>query len=54
MPPVLILQHLSTDGPAYLGHWLRREGVAHVVMNTQAELKVAFEEYNSGTFIKHK
>jgi len=36
MPPVLILQHLSTDGPAYLGHWLRREGVAHVVMNTQA------------------
>lgn len=36
MPPVLILQHLSTDGPAYLGHWLRREGHAHVVMNTQA------------------
>jgi len=25
-----------------------------IVMNTQAELNVAFEEYNSGTFIKHK
>ena len=25
-----------------------------IVMNTQAELKVAFDEYNSGTFIKHK
>jgi hypothetical protein len=25
-----------------------------IVMNTQTELKVAFDEYNSGTFIKHK
>ncbi len=25
-----------------------------IVMNTQAELNVAFEEYNSGAFIKHK
>jgi len=25
-----------------------------IVMNTQAELKVAFEEYSNGTFIKHK
>jgi hypothetical protein len=25
-----------------------------IVMNTQAELKVAFEEYSKGTFIKHK
>ena len=25
-----------------------------IVMNTRAELRIAFEEYNSGTFIKHK
>ena len=25
-----------------------------IVMNTQEELKIAFEEYNKGTFIKHK
>jgi redox-sensitive bicupin YhaK (pirin superfamily) len=25
-----------------------------IVMNTQEELKLAFEEYRSGTFIKHK
>jgi quercetin 2,3-dioxygenase len=25
-----------------------------IVMNTKAELKVAFEEYNNGAFIKHK
>ena len=25
MKPVLILQHLSADGPAYLGSWLERE-----------------------------
>jgi redox-sensitive bicupin YhaK (pirin superfamily) len=25
-----------------------------IVMNTQEELKVAFEEYENGTFIKHK
>ena len=36
MSPVLILQHLSSDSPAYLGTWLRREGVAHVVKDTEA------------------
>ncbi len=25
-----------------------------IVMNTQAELRLAFEEYQNGTFIKHK
>jgi redox-sensitive bicupin YhaK (pirin superfamily) len=25
-----------------------------IVMNTQEELKLAFEEYQNGTFIKHK
>jgi len=25
-----------------------------IVMNTQAELRVAFEEYQNGTFIKNK
>ncbi|HIJ58010.1 MAG TPA: pirin family protein, partial [Deltaproteobacteria bacterium] len=24
-----------------------------IVMNTQEELRIAFEEYNNGTFIKH-
>ncbi len=36
MKPVLILQHLNTDGPAYLGTWLGRHGVAHEVCNTEA------------------
>ena len=25
-----------------------------IVMNSEAELRVAFEEYRKGTFIKHK
>jgi hypothetical protein len=25
-----------------------------IVMNTQEELRIAFEEYENGTFIKHK
>jgi redox-sensitive bicupin YhaK (pirin superfamily) len=25
-----------------------------IVMNTQEELKIAFEEFHSGSFIKHK
>jgi GMP synthase-like glutamine amidotransferase len=36
MPPVLILQHLSADGPAYLGTWLQRAGVPFEVRNAQA------------------
>jgi GMP synthase (glutamine-hydrolysing) len=36
MQPILILQHLSSDGPAYLGTWLRRHGVAHEVLDTEA------------------
>jgi GMP synthase (glutamine-hydrolysing) len=36
MQPVLILQHLNTDGPAYLATWLRRQGVAFEVRNTGA------------------
>lgn len=36
MKPVLILQHLSSDGPAYLGTWLRQHGVAVDVRNTEA------------------
>jgi len=34
--PVLVLQNLDGDGPAYLATWLRRAGVAFVVFNTQA------------------
>ncbi|CAN5406400.1 hypothetical protein BH11PSE9_BH11PSE9_11080 [soil metagenome] len=36
MKPVLILQNLSTDGPAYLGTWLAREGMHADVRDTQA------------------
>ena len=36
MKPVLILQHLSADGPAYLATWLRAQGVAFEVRNTEA------------------
>ncbi len=36
MKPVLVLQHLSTDGPAYLATWLHREGVPFELRNTDA------------------
>lgn len=36
MKPVLILQHLSADGPAYLLTWLHRHAMPHVLLNTQA------------------
>ncbi len=36
MKPVLILQHLSGDGPAYLAQWLQRQGVRFDVRNSQA------------------
>jgi GMP synthase-like glutamine amidotransferase len=34
--PVLILQHLSADGPAYLRTWLQVHGVAHRVFDAEA------------------
>lgn len=34
--PVLILQHLSRDGPGYLATWLQRTGVPFEVRNTEA------------------
>ena len=36
MKPVLILQHLTQDGPAYLQTWLQRAGVPAVVVNSEA------------------
>jgi GMP synthase-like glutamine amidotransferase len=36
MKPVLVLQHLSADGPAYLGQWLHAQGVRADVRNTEA------------------
>ena len=36
MNPVLILQHLDGDGPAYLRTWLQREGVPFDLRNAQA------------------
>jgi GMP synthase (glutamine-hydrolysing) len=36
MKPVLILQHLSADGPAFLATWLQREGVAYEVRDSEA------------------
>lgn len=35
-PRVLILQHLTGDGPAYLGTWLQLRGVPCVVRSTEA------------------
>jgi GMP synthase (glutamine-hydrolysing) len=35
MKPVLILQHLSFDGPAYLGSWLVREGSRFEVFDSE-------------------
>jgi GMP synthase (glutamine-hydrolysing) len=34
--PVLILQHLSSDGPAYLGTWLAEQGVPCELRNSDA------------------
>jgi GMP synthase (glutamine-hydrolysing) len=36
MKPVLVLQHLTSDGPAYLAQWLREQDVAFEVFDTQA------------------
>ena len=36
MKPILILQHLSADGPAHFGTWLQRQGVPFEVRNTEA------------------
>lgn len=33
---VLILQHLSADGPAYFGTWLARHGVPFELLNSEA------------------
>lgn len=36
MKPVLILQHLDDDGPAFLRRWLQREGVPFELCNSQS------------------
>lgn len=36
MKPVLVLQHLSGDGPAHLGRWLLERGIAFEVRNAEA------------------
>jgi len=36
MKPVLVLQHLSSDGPAYLATWMQRHGVPFEVRNADA------------------
>ncbi|MBZ8139986.1 GMP synthase [Rubrivivax gelatinosus] len=36
MKPVLILQHLSSDGPAYLARWLHERGIAFELRDAQA------------------
>jgi len=36
MKPVLVLQHMDTDGPGYLATWLRARGVPFVVRNSAA------------------
>jgi GMP synthase-like glutamine amidotransferase len=34
--PVLVIQHLHADGPAFLGTWLREQGVPFEVFNSEA------------------
>lgn len=36
MKPVLILQHLDDDGPAFLRSWLQREGLPFELCNSQS------------------
>jgi GMP synthase (glutamine-hydrolysing) len=36
MKPILILQHLTDDAPAYLGTWLQRNGLPFEVRDTEA------------------
>lgn len=36
MKPVLVLQHMRSDGPAYLGEWLRAQGLAFEVFDSSA------------------
>lgn len=36
MKPVLVLQHLCADGPAFLGTWLQQRGVPADVRNAEA------------------
>jgi GMP synthase-like glutamine amidotransferase len=36
MQPVLVLQHLDFDGPAFLGTWLQQQGVPADVRNAEA------------------
>lgn len=36
MKPVLVLQHLSSDGPAFLASWLGARGVAFELRNAEA------------------
>jgi GMP synthase-like glutamine amidotransferase len=36
LKPVLVLQHLSGDGPAFLATWLRRRGIRFEVRDTEA------------------
>lgn len=36
MKPVLVLQHMASDGPAYLATWLRAQGLRFDVFNSAA------------------
>jgi len=47
MKPVLVLQHMDSDGPAYLGTWLRARGVPFEVFNSAAgqDFPAAIEGY---------
>jgi GMP synthase-like glutamine amidotransferase len=36
MKPILILQHMTSDGPGHLQTWLRERGLTHQVVDSQA------------------
>lgn len=49
MKPVLILQHVDNDGPAYLGTWLSRQAVGLELRNTGAgqDFPASLEGYSA-------
>lgn len=53
MKPVLILQHLCADGPAYLANWLAEQHVAFDVRNTQMSSTVSVSPFRISIGLSH-
>ncbi len=50
--PFLLLDDFRSENPEHYIKGFPWQGP--IVMNTQEELKIAFEGYRKGTFVKHK